>query len=164
MSPHEYSLKIWTKRCCNDGFHCLVKNFIAMLLRQRFYILRHTHHCTATGLNFVAWALERYERVALFLRLSVSCDLPRVRGWFPSRKFEKCQFSWSANEVIFAIWWTVSMMATKRMKTLICLLLYSIGAVQCFNIDLSTHVEYRRPASTLFGFSVAAHKEANTGW
>ena len=41
--PHEYSLKIWTKRCCNDGFHCLVKNFIAMLLRQRFYILRHTH-------------------------------------------------------------------------------------------------------------------------
>ena len=33
-----------------------------------------------------------------------------------------------------------------------------------FNIDLSTHVEYRRPPETLFGFSVAAHQEANTGW
>ena len=52
------------------------------------------------------------------------------------------------------------------MKTLILsvLLWIAIGVVQCFNIDLSTHVEYRRPASTLFGFSVAAHKEANTGW
>merc|ERR1712083_51123 len=33
-----------------------------------------------------------------------------------------------------------------------------------FNIDLNTHVEYRRPPSTLFGFSVAAHKEADVGW
>lgn len=51
------------------------------------------------------------------------------------------------------------------MKTLILsVLLLGVGVVKCFNIDLSTHVEYRRPASTLFGFSVAAHKEANTGW
>ena len=47
---------------------------------------------------------------------------------------------------------------------LISSLLGLFQIVNCFNIDLNTHVEYRRPPSTLFGFSVAAHREANVGW
>ena len=43
-------------------------------------------------------------------------------------------------------------------------LIWPLNVAYSFNIDLNTHVEYRRPASTLFGFSVAAHKEANVGW
>ena len=51
------------------------------------------------------------------------------------------------------------------MKSIILFsVLLNTVTVKCFNIDLSTHVEYKRPADTLFGFSVAAHKEANTGW
>lgn len=50
------------------------------------------------------------------------------------------------------------------MIRLILLLLLLIHSVYPFNIDLNTHVEYRRPPSTLFGFSVAAHKESDVGW
>ena len=52
------------------------------------------------------------------------------------------------------------------MKTLVIFIgaFTLLNSVKCFNIDLNTHVEYKRPAETLFGFSVAAHREANTGW
>ena len=43
-------------------------------------------------------------------------------------------------------------------------LLMLLAECSAFNIDLSTHVEYGRPSETLFGFAVAAHKEANVGW
>lgn len=56
-------------------------------------------------------------------------------------------------------------------KTLFTMFIIAVNAIlflaavcSAFNIDLSTHVEYRRPSSTLFGFAVAAHKEANVGW
>ena len=55
---------------------------------------------------------------------------------------------------------------TTRVKFLVVFTVILIVTNSCygFNIDLNTHVEYKRPPETLFGFSVAAHEEANKGW
>ncbi len=50
-------------------------------------------------------------------------------------------------------------------RTLLLLsVLASLKTVTGFNVDVRSHVEYSRPAGTMFGFSVAAHKEGDVGW
>ena len=58
----------------------------------------------------------------------------------------------------------IKVLLKTKMNLMLIVVAFFFISVQGFNIDLNTHVEYRRPTSTLFGFSVAAHKEGDVGW
>ena len=50
------------------------------------------------------------------------------------------------------------------MISLIIILLKHVELIEAFNIDIGTRVVFSQPPSTMFGFSVAGHKEGNVGW
>ena len=50
------------------------------------------------------------------------------------------------------------------MISLIIILLKHVEVINAFNIDTVTRVVFSQPPSTMFGFSVAGHKEGNVGW
>ena len=55
----------------------------------------------------------------------------------------------------------------KMVSRTLLLLLTLVSTVRIssgFNVDVRSHVEYSRPPGTMFGFSVAAHKEGDVGW
>ena len=47
---------------------------------------------------------------------------------------------------------------------LIVILLKQSETIEAFNLDMDTRVVFSQPPSTMFGFSVAGHKEGNVGW
>ena len=53
---------------------------------------------------------------------------------------------------------------TFMMPLLIISLLNHVQIIQAFNLDIGTRVVFSQPPSTMFGFSVAGHKEGNVGW
>ena len=50
------------------------------------------------------------------------------------------------------------------MISLITILLKYVSMSEAFNLDIGTRVVFSQPPSTMFGFSVAGHKEGNVGW
>ena len=48
--------------------------------------------------------------------------------------------------------------------SLIAMLSRQHSMTEAFNIDMGTRVVFSQPPSTMFGFSVAGHKEGNVGW
>ena len=50
------------------------------------------------------------------------------------------------------------------MVSLMIVLLKYVTIGQAFNLDIGTRVVFSQPPSTMFGFSVAGHKEGNVGW
>ena len=50
------------------------------------------------------------------------------------------------------------------MISLIMILLNYVSMSEAFNLDIGTRVVFSQPPSTMFGFSVAGHKEGNVGW
>ena len=50
------------------------------------------------------------------------------------------------------------------MISLIIILLKHGEMIEAFNLDMGTRVVFSQPPSTMFGFSVAGHKEGNVGW
>ena len=53
---------------------------------------------------------------------------------------------------------------TFMMPFFIISLLYHVQHIEAFNLDIGTRVVFSQPPSTMFGFSVAGHKEGNVGW
>ena len=54
--------------------------------------------------------------------------------------------------------------STLMIPLLIILLLNHVQLIDAFNLDIGTRVVFSQPPSTMFGFSVAGHKEGNVGW
>ena len=50
------------------------------------------------------------------------------------------------------------------MISLMVVLLKYVIMSEAFNLDIGTRVVFSQPPSTMFGFSVAGHKEGNVGW
>jgi hypothetical protein len=48
--------------------------------------------------------------------------------------------------------------------SLVCVTALLASPVLAFNVDVRSHVEFSQQSGSLFGFSVAAHKEGDTGW
>ena len=53
---------------------------------------------------------------------------------------------------------------TFMMPLFILSLSYHVRFIEAFNLDIGTRVVFSQPPSTMFGFSVAGHKEGNVGW
>lgn len=70
----------------------------------------------------------------------------------PNVKINECKKVFSLN------------FSTFMMPLLIILFLHQVELNQAFNLDIGTRVVFSQPPSTMFGFSVAGHKEGNVGW
>ena len=152
----EYRTLLPLKMCCGRRKKRL-KNLDHTFCLCHFYNIRYLHENNSDLSDEYVSNNDRSETMNIEKSEQSSQSFNAIKS---SEHVMTCK----SNNKSAAVKPSIYSFTTIFMISLIIILLKHAEMIEAFNLDMSTRVVFSQPPSTMFGFSVAGHKEGNVGW